>query len=65
MKDANCFGLPAPDGLYDPQWEHDACGVGFVVDIRGRRSHKIIEQGIQILENLVHRGACGCDPETG
>ncbi|MBX5478590.1 MAG: glutamate synthase large subunit [Pyrinomonas methylaliphatogenes] len=65
MKDANCFGLPAPDGLYDPQWEHDACGVGFVVDIKGRRSHKIIEQGIQILENLVHRGACGCDPETG
>jgi glutamate synthase domain-containing protein 2/glutamate synthase domain-containing protein 1/glutamate synthase domain-containing protein 3 len=53
------------DGLYDPRFEHDACGVGFVANINGRISHTIIRQGIQVLEDLVHRGACGCDPETG
>ncbi|MCS6951772.1 MAG: glutamate synthase large subunit [Bryobacterales bacterium] len=58
-------GLPAPQGLYDPRRERDACGIGFVADIKGRKSHDIIEQGIQILVNLTHRGACGCDPETG
>ncbi len=51
--------------LYDPSTEHDACGVGFVAHIKGRRSHDIVRMGLQILENLVHRGACGCDPETG
>jgi glutamate synthase domain-containing protein 2/glutamate synthase domain-containing protein 1/glutamate synthase domain-containing protein 3 len=58
-------GLPAPQGMYHPNQEHDACGVGFVVNMHGKRSHKIIEQGIEILEHLEHRGACGCDPETG
>ena len=58
-------GLPPKQGLYDPQFEHDACGVGFVVDIKGRKSHEIVCQGIRILENLAHRGACGCDPLTG
>ncbi|MBI3695513.1 MAG: glutamate synthase subunit alpha, partial [Acidobacteria bacterium] len=58
-------GLPAKQGLYDPQFEHDACGIGFVVNVNGRRSHDIIEKGIQVLVNLAHRGACGCDPETG
>jgi glutamate synthase domain-containing protein 2/glutamate synthase domain-containing protein 1/glutamate synthase domain-containing protein 3 len=58
-------GLPPKQGLYDPQFEHDACGVGFVVDIKGRKSHEIVSQGIKILENLAHRGACGCDPLTG
>jgi glutamate synthase (ferredoxin) len=53
------------NGLYDPYYEHDACGVGFVVDLKGAPSHRIVEQGIQVLENLVHRGACGCDPDTG
>ncbi|MEK7793355.1 MAG: glutamate synthase subunit alpha, partial [Candidatus Hydrogenedentota bacterium] len=53
------------DGLYDPQYEHDACGIGFVANIDGRRSHDVVRQGIQVLENLVHRGACGCDPDTG
>jgi len=48
-------------GLYDPQFEHDACGVGFVANIKGVRSHAIIEQGLQINENLKHRGACGCE----
>jgi glutamate synthase (NADPH/NADH) large chain/glutamate synthase (ferredoxin) len=52
-------------GLYDPQFEHDSCGVGFVAHIRGTRSHDIVEMGLQILDNLEHRGACGCDPETG
>lgn len=58
-------GLPAPQGLYDPGNERDACGIGFVADIKGRKSHDIITKGIQILLNLTHRGACGCDPETG
>lgn len=57
--------LPPRDGLYDPQYEHDACGVGFVASIKGEKSHTIVEQGLQILVNLEHRGACGCDPETG
>ena len=52
-------------GLYDPAFEHDACGVGFVANIRGERSHDVVHKGIRVLENLEHRGACGCDPETG
>src|SRR5262245_31372297 len=52
-------------GLYDPQHEHDACGVGFVVDIKGRKSHAIIRQALQVLKNLQHRGACGCEVNTG
>src|SRR6267143_2341474 len=56
---------PAAAGLYDPRHEHDACGVGFVVDIKGRRSHAVIEQGLQVLVNLLHRGACGCEANTG
>src|SRR5690242_1694244 len=58
-------GLPPQQGLYDPQHEHDACGVGFVVDIKGRKSHDILEKAIQILVNLEHRGACGCEKNTG
>ncbi|HNZ17037.1 MAG: glutamate synthase large subunit [Candidatus Hydrogenedentes bacterium] len=53
------------DGMYQPFYEHDACGIGFVVNLKGTASHAIVRQGIQVLENLVHRGACGCDPETG
>jgi len=56
---------PKKQGLYDPAFEHDSCGVGFIVNIKGKKSHDIIRNGIQILENLTHRGACGCDPETG
>ncbi|HET6305592.1 MAG TPA: glutamate synthase central domain-containing protein, partial [Rhodopila sp.] len=52
-------------GLYDPRNEHDACGVGFVVNIKGRKSHDIISQGLKILENLDHRGAVGADPLMG
>ncbi len=58
-------GLPPAQGMYDPRYEHDACGIGFVANIRGEKSHEIIKQGIQVLINLTHRGACGCDPETG
>src|SRR6187401_3497393 len=54
-----------PTGLYDPAHEHDACGVGFVVNIKGEKSHLIVQSGLEILVNLTHRGACGCDPETG
>jgi glutamate synthase domain-containing protein 2/glutamate synthase domain-containing protein 1/glutamate synthase domain-containing protein 3 len=66
MKDESLSrGLPAPQGLYDPACERDACGIGFVVNIKGEKSHDIILKGIQVLLNLTHRGACGCDPETG
>ncbi|HXK01831.1 MAG TPA: glutamate synthase subunit alpha, partial [Verrucomicrobiae bacterium] len=58
-------GLPAAQGLYDPRCEHDACGIGFVASIKAQKSHDIIVKGIQVLINLTHRGACGCDPETG
>src|ERR1700684_3682147 len=58
-------GLPYARGLYDPAHEHDACGIGFVASIGGHKSHDIIRKGIQVLLNLAHRGACGCDPETG
>ena len=58
-------GLPPAQGLYDPANERDACGVGFVVNLHGRRSHRIVRQGLEVLENLTHRGACGCDPLTG
>jgi len=56
---------PGKQGLYDPQFEHDACGVGFVVDIKGRKSNAILRQAIQVLKNLDHRGACGCEINTG
>src|SRR6266550_668673 len=58
-------GPPAAQGLYDPRFEHDSCGVGFVVDIKGRRSHTIVSQALQVLINLLHRGACGCEANTG
>lgn len=58
-------GLPKKQGLYDPAFEHDACGVGFVVDMKGRQSHRVLQQAIQVLENLDHRGAAGSEPNTG
>ena len=57
--------LPEKQGLYDPRFEHDACGVGFVVNIKGEKSHEIVEQALTVLENLDHRGACGCEENTG
>ena len=61
----NQFGRPPKQGLYDPAHEHDACGVGFIANIHGDKSHDLIADGIEILIRLEHRGACGCDPETG
>ncbi|OSM07200.1 glutamate synthase large subunit [Magnetofaba australis] len=58
-------GLPNQQGLYDPRLEHDACGVGFVAHIKGQPSHEVVSMGLQLLENLTHRGAVGADPLTG
>src|SRR5204862_1719504 len=56
----------APDrGLYDSQFEHDACGVGLVADLSGRRTHHTVAQALTVLRNLDHRGAKGSDPDTG
>ncbi|MBI2166970.1 MAG: glutamate synthase large subunit [Candidatus Omnitrophica bacterium] len=62
MNDTN---RPAKQGLYDPWYEHDSCGVGFVVDVQGRKSHPIVQQALEVLLNLRHRGACGCEANTG
>ena len=59
------MGLPEPQGLYDPANEHDACGVGFVANIKGRKSHEVVRSGLQILLNIDHRGAVGADPLVG
>jgi len=58
-------GVPAPFGLYDPSRDKDSCGVGFIADIKGRRSHQIVADGLAILLNLEHRGAVGADPRAG
>jgi glutamate synthase (NADPH/NADH) large chain len=57
--------LPPAQGLYDPRYEHDSCGVGFVADLKNRKSHDILLKGLQILANLDHRGATGFDPKLG
>ena len=57
--------LPHPQGLYDPRHEHDSCGVGFVANIKGRKSHEVVTAGLEILVNLDHRGAVGADPLVG
>jgi glutamate synthase (ferredoxin) len=59
------YGLPKKQGLYDPALEHDACGMGFVVNIKGEKSHDIIDEALTVLENLSHRGASGADENTG
>ncbi len=59
------MGFPPKQGLYDPRNEHDSCGFGFVVDIKGRRSHAIVKQALQVLLNLEHRGAQGAEKNTG
>ena len=61
----SCQRVPQEQGLYHPRNEHDACGMGFVASIRGEKSHEIIRKGLEVLINLTHRGAAGCDPETG
>ncbi|MBX3582091.1 MAG: glutamate synthase large subunit [Rhizobiaceae bacterium] len=62
---ATLSGMPAARGLYDPRNEHDACGVGFIAQMKGIKSHKIVEDGLFMLENLTHRGAVGADPLMG
>ncbi len=59
------LGPPPKQGLYDPQFEHDACGVGFVVNVKGKKSQRIVRQALDVLVNLRHRGACGCEANTG
>ncbi len=61
----NHIGMPPAQGLYDPANEHDNCGVGFIANIKGRKSHSIVKRGIEILCNLTHRGAVGADPLDG
>ncbi|KAA9379970.1 glutamate synthase large subunit [Microbispora cellulosiformans] len=58
-------GLPEPQGLYDPAYEHDACGVAMVADVQGRRSYDIVAKALTALRNLDHRGASGSEPDTG
>jgi glutamate synthase (NADPH/NADH) large chain len=57
--------MASNNGLYDPVFEHDSCGIGFVANIKGRKSHQHISDALTILENMEHRGACGCEPNTG
>ncbi len=57
--------MSAKQGLYDPAYERDACGVGLLININGRKSHKVIDDGLTVLENMIHRGAEGADPATG
>lgn len=59
------IGLPPKQGLYDPRFEHDACGIGFVVNVKGARSNEIVRQALTVLHNLTHRGARGAEPTTG
>src|SRR3954447_26333793 len=56
---------PRREGLYDPSFESDACGVGFVAHLDGRKSLNTVQSGLELLRNLQHRGACGCDQDTG
>ena len=58
-------GLPAKQGLYDPRFEHDACGIGFVAHVEGKRSHRVLEMGLEALCNHAHRGAVADDRKTG
>ena len=58
-------GLPPAEGLYDPQFEHDACGVGFICHMKGQASHQIVVDALQMLTNMNHRGGCGCEEDSG
>jgi len=59
------FGFPSKQGLYDPRYEHDSCGIGFVVNTQGKKSNVIVRHALNVLKNLYHRGACGCEANTG
>ncbi len=64
-RDLAPLGRPEAGGLYDPRQEHDACGVGFVAHIKGQASHDIVRDALKMLQRMDHRGACGCEPNTG
>ena len=59
------IGHPPAQGLYDPQFESDACGVGFLCQLKNQASNRIVSQALEMLENMNHRGACGCEPDSG
>jgi glutamate synthase domain-containing protein 2/glutamate synthase domain-containing protein 1/glutamate synthase domain-containing protein 3 len=59
------FGLPKAQGLYLPEFEKDSCGVGFIAHLKGQASHSLVTDALQLLENMNHRGACGCEPDSG
>ena len=59
----NC--LPKKQGMYDPQFEHDACGIGVIANMKGSASHDMVTKAVQILKNLTHRGGVGSEPDTG
>jgi glutamate synthase (NADPH/NADH) large chain len=61
----NNRGIPMKQGLYDPQFEKDNCGVGFVASVKGEKTHGLVKKALQVLVNLTHRGAVGSDPKTG
>ncbi|MGA2053017.1 MAG: glutamate synthase central domain-containing protein, partial [Opitutales bacterium] len=65
LRHLSAAGEPPAQGLYDPAYEHDSCGVGFVVHIKGRKSHQIVKDALTMLSNMEHRGACGCETNTG
>jgi glutamate synthase (ferredoxin) len=65
LRPLSAAGEPPAQGLYDPAHEHDSCGVGFVVHIKGKKSHQIVRDALTMLENMEHRGACGCETNTG
>ncbi|HEX8325784.1 MAG TPA: glutamate synthase large subunit [Tepidisphaeraceae bacterium] len=65
MKHEHSHGMPPAQGLYDPQFERDACGVGFIAHVKGKPSHKLVANALEILENMEHRGAVGSEPDSG
>src|SRR6266540_2605693 len=60
-----CISMASNQGLYHPSFERDACGIGFVANIKGHKSHQTISDALTVLENMEHRGACGCENNTG
>ncbi|MDG2214867.1 MAG: glutamate synthase subunit alpha, partial [Verrucomicrobiota bacterium] len=65
MRSNSQIGFPKKQGLYDPASERDSCGVGFVANMKGEQNHQIVLDALQMLENMEHRGGCGCEPNTG
>jgi len=65
MSQSQFASFPPKLGLYDPAFEHDACGVGFIAQIKGKKTHDIVSGALTMLEHMDHRGACGCEENTG